>query len=151
MEIKVEGSRRNKKYVESILPSVLAQLKLNNSTKALVVRIANETPSTMVNGIEQKNDGVTFDLTEAFGSFLVVITPKRRLYDIGSTLCHEMVHVKQMAKGTLKSGKNGVHFWAGKKMKKNISYLDQPWEIEAFSRQELLLRRAYAELESKKA
>jgi hypothetical protein len=54
-----------------------------------------------------------------------------------------MVHVKQMAKGILKSTKNGAQIWAGKKYSKRIKYLDRPWEIEAFSKQELILRRAF--------
>jgi hypothetical protein len=56
-----------------------------------------------------------------------------------------MVHVKQMAKGTLKSTKNGTTIWAGKKYSKKTEYLSMPWEIEAFSRQELILRRAFEE------
>jgi hypothetical protein len=59
------------------------------------------------------------------------------------TLAHELVHVKQMAKGILKSTKNGSQIWAGKKYSKRTKYLDRPWEIEAFSKQELILRRAF--------
>jgi hypothetical protein len=76
---------------------------------------------------------------------MVVIKPNRRLKEIGLTLAHEMVHVKQMAKGTLKSTKNGVSIWAGKKYSKKTAYLSMPWEIEAFSKQELILRRAIEE------
>jgi hypothetical protein len=50
-----------------------------------------------------------------------------------------------MAKGTLKTTKNGVQVWAGKRFSKNTAYLSRPWEIEAFSKQELILRRAIEE------
>jgi hypothetical protein len=136
MEYKVEGSRRNKKFVEAILPSMISQLKLENCTKAVVVRIADEC---------EGNQGITVDLSDLTGCYLVVIAPTRKLKDIGLTLAHEMVHVKQLAKGILKNKQNGVNIWAGKRYTNKIAYLDMPWEIEAFSKQELILRRAFEE------
>jgi hypothetical protein len=136
MEYKVEGSRRNKKFVEAILPSMISQLKLENCTKAVVVRIANEC---------EGNQGITVDLSELTGCYMVVIAPTRKLKDIGLTLAHEMVHVKQLAKGILKNKQNGVNIWAGKRYTNKVAYLDMPWEIEAFSKQELILRRAFEE------
>jgi len=136
MEFKVEGSRRNSKFIEAILPSMIGQLKLENSTKAVVIRVADECGD---------NSGITLDLSHATGCYMVVIKPHRRLKEIGLTLAHEMVHVKQMAKGILKSTKQGAHLWAGKKYSKKTEYLNRPWEIEAFSKQELILRRAIEE------
>jgi hypothetical protein len=134
MEYKVEGSRRNKKFVEAILPSMISQLKLEKCTKAVVVRIADEC---------EGNQGITVDLSDLTGCYMVVISPTRKLKDIGLTLAHEMVHVKQLAKGILKNKQNGVNIWAGKKYTNKVAYLDMPWEIEAFSKQELILRRAF--------
>ena len=136
MEYKVEGSRRNKKFVEAILPSMISQLKLENCTKAVVIRIKDECDG---------NQGITVDLSELTGCYMVVIKPTRKLKDIGLTLAHEMVHVKQLAKGILKNKQNGVNIWAGKRYTNKIAYLDMPWEIEAFSKQELILRRAFEE------
>jgi hypothetical protein len=136
MEIKVEGSRRNKKFVEALLPSMINQLKLENCRKGLLIRIYDEC---------EDNQGITLDLTKATGCYLIVIKPTRKLKDIGMTLAHELVHVKQMAKGILKSTKNGSQIWAGKTYSKRTKYLDRPWEIEAFSKQELILRRVFEE------
>ena len=136
MEYKVEGSRRNKKFVEAILPSMISQLKLENCTKAVVIRIKDEC---------EDNQGITVDLSELTGCYMVVIKPTRKLKDIGLTLAHEMVLVKQLAKGILKNKQNGVNIWAGKRYTNKIAYLDMPWEIEAFSKQELILRRAFEE------
>lgn len=133
MEFKVEGSRRNKKFIEAILPSMINQLALQNSRKAVVIRVADECGT---------DAGCTIDLSNLTGCYMVVIKPHRKLKEIGITLAHEMVHVKQMAKGVLKGTKNGCTVWAGKRYKKATPYLDRPWEIEAFSRQELILRRA---------
>jgi len=135
MEIKVEGSRRNKKFVEALLPSMLRQLKIENCSKALLIRIADEC---------ENNQGLTLDLSAATGAYLVVIKPNRNLLQLGLTLAHEMVHVKQLAKGILKQKRSG-HTWVGKMYGRNTPYLDQPWEIEAFSKQELILRRAFEE------
>ena len=135
MEIKVEGSRRNKKFVEAMLPSMLRQLKIENCSKALLIRIADEC---------ENNQGLTLDLSAATGAYLVVIKPQRNLLQLGLTLAHEMVHVKQLAKGKLKQKRSG-HTWMGKMYGKKTPYLDQPWEIEAFSKQELILRRAFEE------
>lgn len=136
MEYKVEASRRNKKFIEAILPSMFSQLKLENATKAVVIRVANECGD---------NSGMTIDLSHATGCYMVIIKPHRNLKEIGMTLAHELVHVKQMAKGTLRYAKNGSHIWAGKTYSKHTKYLDSPWEIEAFSKQELILRRAIEE------
>jgi hypothetical protein len=134
MEIKVEGSPRARKFVEAILPSMLSQLKLTNSRKALLILIANDC------GHDQS--GVTIDLTAMTGSYLVIIKPTRNIKELGLTLAHELVHVSQMAKGLLKSTPKGDHIWANKVYSQKTPYLDMPWEIDAFSKQEILLRRA---------
>lgn len=135
MEFKVEGSKRNKKFIEAILPSVIRQLKLENSTRVLLIRVADECGD---------NQGATMDLGKNLG-IVVIVKPRKNLKDVGLTLAHEMVHVKQLAKGTLKTPNKGSYIWAGKRYSKKTEYLSMPWEIEAFSRQELILRRAFEE------
>lgn len=55
------------------------------------------------------------------------------------TIMHEMVHVKQWAKGEmyrLHSQKGQVYRWCGDKIKiDNYDYYDYPWEIEAHGRE----------------
>ena len=75
--------------------------------------------------------------------FLIEIHPGLGAPTILSVLAHEMVHVKQLAKGVLKTRKTGSFIWAGKRYSKKTEYLSMPWEIEAFSKQELILRRAF--------
>jgi hypothetical protein len=134
MEYLVKGSKRNKKFVEAILPSMISQLKLDSSRKALVIQIEDDGTDNM---------GSTIPI-DALDSYIVVVKPHRKLKDIGFTLAHEMVHVRQMAKGILKPAKNGT-IWAGKKYSKKTKYLDQPWEQDAFARQEIIFRRAIEE------
>lgn len=133
MEFKVEAGKRTKKFIEALMPSMISQLKLENTTKVVVIRVANECGA--------ENNGITVNLGVNLG-YMVVIKPTRNLKDLGVTLAHEMVHVKQLAKGTLKTRKSGSSIWAGKRIPKNTPYLSTPWEVEAFSKQELILRRA---------
>lgn len=62
---------------------------------------------------------------------------------IFQTVAHEMIHVKQLAKGQLqyemRRGKE-VALWCGKKYD-HLHYYDKPWEKEAFSKSEVLGRR----------
>ena len=52
------------------------------------------------------------------------------------TLLHELVHLRQWVKGTLKM-KSGKFHWQGKNISE-IEYLNQPHEIEAFSEEKTL-------------
>ncbi len=124
-------SRQTKAFIEAILPSMIKQLGLSRSKKLLFVKTARE-------GLED-HDGLTSYL-EQFDAIVVLIKPQS-LERMGVTLAHEMVHVKQLAKGTLKTVK-GANYWQGKKYSRRTKYLDQPWEIEAFSKQEIIFRRS---------
>jgi hypothetical protein len=132
MQYLVEAhSAKKKQFVEHILPNMLKQLGLTRSRKTLLIRLANE--------CGDQNDGMTMPL-DGIDSYVVVVRPGTLAF-IGETLAHEMVHVKQMAKGHLKQ-KNGVDFWRGKRYTKRTAYLNRPWEVEAFSKQALIFRRA---------
>ena len=130
MEFLVETrSVKKRKFIEAILPSMIKQLKLENSKKVLLVRVANECDG----------QGMTMPLN-GLDAYVIVVKPGW-FADMGATLAHEMVHVRQMAKGILKV-ENGVNYWRGKKYSKKTKYLDMPWEQDAFSKQELIFRRA---------
>lgn len=131
MEFKVESrSVKKRKFIEAILPSLISQLGLSNSRKAVLVRLEKDCEGM----------GMTIPV-DIIDSYVVVIQTTMSIKDIGLTLAHEMVHVKQMAKGTLKIV-NGTNYWAGKRYTKRTKYLDQPWEQDAFARQEILFRKA---------
>ncbi len=125
-------SKQTKKFIEGILPSMIKQLGLTRSKKLLFIRT--------VRNIDE-NDGLTSHLKQ-FDAIVVLLKPQS-LERLGVTLAHEMVHVKQIAKGKLRTV-NGVNYWNGKRYSSRTKYLNQPWEIEAFSKQELIFRRAIA-------
>jgi hypothetical protein len=69
-------------------------------------------------------------------SFEIGINPKLRRYKMLQCLAHEMVHVKQYAKGEL-SNELITAKWQGKTFKLTNSmedYLNWPWEVEAYGR-----------------
>lgn len=63
--------------------------------------------------------------------FVIQLKSRRSLKSTLITLAHEMVHVKQFAKGELNPSNDR---WKGKKIDTDkVEYSDLPWEIEASS------------------
>ena len=134
MDYLVESrSKQKKQFIEAILPSMVEQLGLTKTKKSLLIRL------------EQDCEGMGYTVpVDILDSYVVIIKPTMSIKSIGITLAHEMVHVRQMAKGILKI-KNGVNYWCGKRYTKRTKYLDQPWEQDAFARQEIVFRKAITE------
>lgn len=134
MDYLVEArSKQKKQFIEAILPSMVKQLGLTNTRKSLLIRL------------EKDCEGMGYTVpVDILDSYFVIIKPTMSIKSIGVTLAHEMVHVRQMAKGILKI-KNGVNYWCGKRYTKRTKYLDQPWEQDAFARQEIIFRKAITE------
>lgn len=132
MEFKVEAaSHMRRKFLTYIMPSIIEQLGLTNSRKAVLIKVEDDGTNNM---------GSTTNL-DFIDSYLIILKPAS-LKSLGVTLAHEMVHVRQMAKGMLVPKAGGVNVWRGKRYGKKTKYLDMPWEVDAFARQEIVLRRA---------
>lgn len=139
MEYDVEADNSKvKKFLDSLMPSYIKQLGLANSKRAVLVKVTKD--------LEEDFQGATLNIEAADCMMVLIKSPKRltpsSLLNMASTLAHEMVHVKQLAKGQMKFLPNQARIWKGKRYSKKTKYLDMPWEIDAFSRQEILLRRA---------
>jgi hypothetical protein len=130
MEFHVEAGPKTRRFIEAVLPSMLTQLGLNSSRKFLMIKVDRELT----------DHGTTVPMT-GIDTVLVVLKPKRNRLELGVTLAHELVHVRQLAKGILKITPQGKK-WRGKFYSRRTPYLDQPWEQEAFARQEIVFRRA---------
>jgi len=139
MEFAVEAAnKKSQKFLDSLMSSIIDQLGLTNSRKAVLVKVTNEIPTGM--------EGATLHIAVA-ECYLVLIKPPKRLTKasllyMALTLTHEMVHVRQLAKGQMKFLPKNGRVWMGKTYSKKTKYLDQPWELDAFARQEIVLRRA---------
>lgn len=68
------------------------------------------------------------------------------LYDLISTVCHEMVHVKQYAKGELRYRVQGGQQWKAKAISEKTEYMDLPWEKEAFKLERGLAIQCFEEI-----
>jgi hypothetical protein len=61
-------------------------------------------------------------------------------YELAHTICHEMIHVKQIARGLLAHVRPHI-WWRGKRVReKSIPYLKRPWELQALREQSILVR-----------
>jgi len=139
MEYAVEASnQKSKKFLDSLMPSIIDQLGLKNSRRAVLIKVTDD--------IHDGMEGATLNM-EIVDCYLVLIRPAKRLtkaslLNMALTLAHEMVHVRQLAKGQMKFLPKNGRVWMGKTYSKKTKYLDQPWELDAFARQEIVLRRA---------
>ena len=139
MEYLVEATNPNvSKFLNGLMPSMIEQLGLTRSRRAVLIKVTDE--------IEEGMHGATLDIRIADCYLVLIKKPKRitktSLLDMGTTLAHEMVHVRQLAKGLMKFLPNQARIWMGKRYSKKTHYLDQPWELDAFARQEILFRKA---------
>jgi hypothetical protein len=139
MEYLVEATNPNiSKFLNGLMPSMVEQLGLTRSRRAVLIKVTDE--------IEDGMQGATLNIEIADCYLVLIKQPKRvtkaSLLDMGTTLAHEMVHVRQLAKGFMKFLPNQARIWMGKRYSKKTHYLDQPWELDAFSRQEILFRKA---------
>ena len=139
MEYLVEATTPNvSKFLDSLMPSMIEQLGLARSRRAVLVKVTDE--------IEDGMQGATLNIEIADCYLVLIKQPKRvtkaSLLEMGTTLAHEMVHVRQLAKGQMKFLPNQARIWMGKRYNKRTHYLDQPWELDAFARQEILFRKA---------
>jgi hypothetical protein len=135
MEILVEANCPNiKKYVETLAQSFLSQLKLVNSKAFVNVFVEEDSESS-------GECAAIFEPEIGLDGYVVTIK-QGTWYDMGVSLAHEFVHVRQYVKGYLQPLGGPFNVWCNKVYGPCTRYLDQPWEIDAFSRQELLLRNA---------
>jgi hypothetical protein len=130
MEYHIEAGPKTRRYIEAILPSMMTQLGLDRSRRLLMIKVDRDL----------EDQGTTIPL-QGIDTFLVVLKPNKNILNLGITLAHELTHVAQFANGTLQATPKGK-LWKGKFYPADYPYLDQPWEIQAFARQELVFRRA---------
>ena len=139
MEYLVEATNPDvSKFLNSLMPSMIDQLGLTRSRRAVLIKVTDE--------IEEGMQGATLNIEIADCYLVLIKRPKRltkaSLLEMGTTLAHEMVHVRQLAKGQMKFLPNQNRIWMGKRYSKRTHYLEQPWELDAFARQEIVFRKA---------
>ncbi len=68
------------------------------------------------------------------GGYLIIIRKSCSVAQQMMTICHELLHVKQMQEGRLQVENDG-YLWEGKSYPINLEYLERPWEQEVISMQ----------------
>ena len=135
MDIQVMARKSiSKLLVENCLQMFRNELKLQNSRYSLIV--VPDRGMSVKDGIR----GSVFKIAPAvIGMSIDTALDTERLI---IALAHEMVHVKQYARGQITHGKNlNSKFWMGKKFKGH--YYDLPWEVEAFSKERVLANKVF--------
>ena len=123
-----------KDFVGMIVKFFEQELKLKNSTWTLDVRTKR--------GMRFEDDArgcVTYMGPKYLVMFVDSGLDMERLV---LTIAHEMVHVKQYARGQITHKPGGkTYYWMGKKVRKN--YFEQPWELEAFGKERILANKVF--------
>jgi hypothetical protein len=76
--------------------------------------------------------------------FDIEIAKTKKKIHMFTVLAHEMVHMKQFATGEMKDRyvkTQYVTVWRGDKYEDDVSYWDQPWEIEAYGLENSLVAK----------
>lgn len=132
----VTRSKAKRELMETLSSIYLDLLNLKNSKFSLTICTVFNLAKT------KKANGITTNLGNR--SILLQIDSRMKVYEFVSTLAHEMVHVKQIAKGQVKhyTKRNGKTqtLWLGKSYDEK-DYYDKPWEQEAFGREKLLTNK----------
>jgi len=135
MEIEIAARASiTKTVIETCVALFKKELKLENSKYSLVI-LADRGMS--------KRDGCRGTVFQVGPKALgMVIDTAMSIENLIITIAHEMVHVKQYARGQIKHGKNlKSKFWMGQKNKSQ--YYDSPWEIEAYSKERVLANKVF--------
>lgn len=129
------GSRNQKKYVTSIVQFCINKMMPRMKNLEITVKLKDLSKSNAYGFCMADPEGDAERLDRP-RSFELEIHSKMKLRKILETVAHEMVHVKQYARGELYEGSRiAKHRWQGKWVSNNLSYWDQPWEIEAHGRE----------------
>jgi hypothetical protein len=139
MILDINGStKKTRKFVESAVWSYAEKLmskRLVNTLKLTINLTRNLTDKEGAEGfcIWDEWD----DLRKTPREFTIDLDSSISIRNILTNLAHEMVHVKQWAKGEMYeySNSNMVRFMKKKYDMNDMDYFDYPWEIEAFGRQ----------------
>lgn len=117
------GKAYQRKYAQSIAHFCIEKLMPRMQT--LDVNI-------VLKSIKDKENTLGYCLSQTNREFEIEIDKSLPLRTLLTTVAHEMVHVKQYARGELK----GDYVWHNKTYNpKRVDYWDEPWEIEAHGRE----------------
>lgn len=126
------GPAKEREVVEAVVHWCIKKLMPRVRTLEIEVKLTN---CSSYGYCLEADDHKTFELE---------IRKGLNLYDLISTVCHEMVHVKQYYRKELCPSHKR---WKTKRMPSDgLDYMDQPWEKEAFKLEGVLALECFQEL-----
>ena len=129
------GSASQKKHVESMVNFCIAKLMPRMKNLDVTVRLKDLTNKHAYGFCMADPEGEA-TRSDRPREFDIEVHSKMKLRKVLETVAHEMVHVKQYARGELYQGvRIAKHRWQGKYVSNRMSYWDTPWEIEAHGRE----------------
>ena len=145
MELSIVGrSKERKDIIEKVAKFYLTQLNLDSFTHTVIISLKPQLCK------ETNSNGYFIKICD--GLYQIILDSRLEITQCLRTLAHELVHLKQSVRGQYqtKINKNGkpARYWLGKKV--NKPYHKQPWELEAFRREEELLDTLFAHIAQKK-
>ena len=128
------GSKSQKRYAKDIIEFCAGKLMSKRLADNLTIKLNFV---KMYEKHRQIGNCIWEDDPYRPREFLIEIDPTVRLRRVLESICHEMVHVKQFAKGEMRdlAGAERVS-WNGQRYDISADeYFDRPWEIEAHGRE----------------
>ena len=127
--VAVEGGNKTQREIcEKVVHYMIGQLMPRMRTLDIDVQLKNLT-----------GDAVGFCMMEENNrQFTIEADRKMGIKDLVTTICHEMIHVKQYARKEMDDWSGvGLARWKGRTFNAaNTNYYNLPWEMEAYRLQD---------------
>ena len=134
--IVIGGTASQKRRVTSMVEFCAQQLAPRLKSLEVIVKLI-AIPSVAHGYCMAYADGPRLDRPR---DFIIEVDRTNNLRLVLETVAHEMVHVKQYARGELYySPIKRKYRWCGRWINYRISYWQQPWEKEAYKKEKVLL------------
>lgn len=135
MDIEIHTkSETKRRFLQTFADTYAKMLNINNRNGSIIIATKKDVKS------EHEAEGLTLGMGK---DIFIFIQSTMGPADTARVLAHEMVHAKQHLLGQIKHkvirGKART-FWMGK-LNKN-DYLNQPWEVAAYSQESMLMHKA---------
>ena len=122
--VEVTGGKKDKKELaKKVVYWYLKKMMPRYKSLDITVKLTNCYEKGAYGYCMELDDNRTFELE---------IDKNLRLFDFVSTICHEMTHLKQYARGEMKQLDDGRIRWKKVVYPVGYSYDKAPWEKEAF-------------------
>jgi hypothetical protein len=127
-------NKGTKSFISMVVKFFEQELKLKNSTWSLDVYIKRGM------ALETGSKGIVTRVGPK--CLLMILDSSLDIERLVITIAHEMVHVKQFAKGHIVSSLfKKTQYWRGKRVREN--YYNRPWELEAFAKERILANKIF--------